>query len=188
MAETKRIGRFRRALSAAGGALLVLLLIAAVYVAAVLIQSPGENQISSFSVQEEKETVSRMQSATMNDAEALVQLFGAPLPVLPGFSFTGEAINAAHDGQNARVVTLRYEGVTLAAVRPASAAPLLQRSGLSVQMRRDLTVLGLPAVLAEKGTAHCLYFSSDSAAYALYAPNAGTEDFLSLTGKIAWVQ
>ena len=168
--------------------LLTLLLIGAVYVAAVLLQSPGDNETASYVVQEEKEPVTRMQSATVNSAQQLASLFGAPLPALPGYAVTGRGGNTSHDGETVRIASLQYSGLTVTAVRPASAAPLLLKSDLSVSMRGDLTLLNLPAMLANKGSAFCLYASSEDAAYAIYAPNAQEEDFMALLGAFQWAE
>lgn len=163
-----------------------VLLMGAVYLAAVLIQSPVDGMAGSFVVEDEEETVSRMQPAQMNDVQSLAALFGAPLPMLPGFTPQGQAGNTTHDGQNVRVVTMEYEGLAVTAVRPASAAPLLLRGELSVALKSDLTVLNHPAVLAGRGGAHCVYFSNESAAYSIYTPQAGEEAFLEVLKRLTW--
>lgn len=176
-----------RLLGALGRILLALLLMAAVYLAAVLLEAPGEEK-DSFVVQEDAPAVTRMQSAVMDDAAALAQMFGAPLPSLPGLTPRGEAGNSEYDGSPARVATLKYEGLTVSAVQPAAAAPLLRRGELEVSFQSSLTVLGLPAMLAEKEEQRCLYFSSEGAAYAVYSPNASQEDFLSLIALLQWTR
>ena len=188
MAEEMAKHKGRRIGSALGTAALVLVLMAVIYIAAVLLQTAEDGGEGSWVVVEDQAPLSRMQSASMSDLTTLAQLFGAPLPTIPGYFAQGEGANALYDGQNARVATLRYEGVTVTAVRPASAAPLLLRQELSVSLRNDLTVLNLPAVLAEKGGAYCLYFSSEDAAYAIYAPRAQEQDLLSLADRLAWAQ
>ena len=165
---------------------LAILLMALVYVAAVLLQLPGDMEENSFVVQEESEPVTRMQAADMNDAAALSALFGAPLPCLPGLTPSGQGGNTTHDGETVRVATLRYEGLTVTAVRPASAAPLLLHGDLSVSMRSDLTVLNLPAVLASHGDQYCAYVTSEHAAYSFYAAQATEEEFLALLQRLAW--
>ena len=188
MGEKQKKGRIGKFFGAVGSVALVLILVAVIYLAAVLLASPGTDRESSWIVEEDPVPVTRMQSASTQDARELARLFGAPLPVLPGFTPAGEAGNATHDGEAARVATLRYEGLTITAVRPASAAPLLLRGEMDVQLRSDLTVLSLPAVLADRGRAHCLYFSDETAAYSLYAPQAEEEEFLSLLSRLSWVQ
>jgi len=178
-----KMGKFLRALPLAA---LTLLLMAGVYVASVLLQLPGDTDEGSFVVQDDPEPVTRMQAADMNDAQALSRLFGAPLPYLPGLAVEGHGGNATHDGETVRMATLRYDGVIITAVRPASAAPLLLRGDLSVSLRSDLTVLNLPAVLSSRGGQQCVYLSSENAAYAIYAPQAPQEDFLALTEHLAW--
>ena len=165
----------------------VLLLMAVAYVAAVLLQSPDE-QANRLAFPSEREDVPRMQPAAMSSPQALSELFGAPLLSLPGYAMTGEGTNADYEGTNARIATLRYSGVTISAVRPAAAAPLLLRGELSVNLRGDLSVLNLPAMLAEKGNARCVYFSSTDAAYSVYAPQAGEEDFFAMLEKLQWTE
>lgn len=165
---------------------LVFLLMSLIYVGAVLLQLPGNADEGSFVVEEENAPITRMQAAQMNDAQALAGLFGAPLPMLPGVTPEGQGGNATHDGANVRVAALRYEGLTVTAVRPASAAPLLLHGDLSVSLRSDLTVLNLPAVLANKGDRQCVYLTGENAAYSIYAPQATEEEFLSVLRRLVW--
>ena len=65
---------------------------------------------------------------------------------------------------------------------------VLLHGDLDVELRSDLTVLNLPAVLASRGNARCLYFSDEAAAYALYAPDAAEDVFLSLIPRLSWVE
>ncbi len=165
-----------------------VLLMGAVYLAAMLVQSPTDGMAGSFVVDEGEEIVTRMQPAQSDDARALSALFGAPLPMLAGFAPIGQAGNTTHDGQNVRVATLQYEGLMITAVRPASAAPLLLRSELSVSLVSDLTVLNHPAVLAAKGGAKCVYFTGESAAYSVYTPQADEEAFLDVLKHMTWAK
>lgn len=185
MAEEIRNGKKRgfaiRALIVLG----TLLLMAVVYVSAILLQIP-EDETDSHAAAEKSEPVSRMQPAAMNDASALAQLFGAPLPCLPGYAMNGQGDNVNYEGANARIVTLQYPGFILSAVRPAAAAPLLLREDLSVSLQSGVVCLSLPVVLAAKGDSRCAYFSGADAAYAVYAPQAGEENFLSLLDRLQW--
>lgn len=177
----------KRLLSGVLSLFLALVAIAAVWLGAVLIKNPAGEKQDSFVVEEEQTPVTPLQAASSTDAAELARRFGAFLPVLPGAAFSGEARNAEHDGQAVRMVVLRYDGVEVRAVRPVSAAPLLLHGELSVDLRSDLSVLNLPAVLAHRENAYCLYFSNDAAAYAVYAPNAPKEDFLALIGRLSAV-
>ena len=163
-----------------------VLLMAIVYVAAILLQMPEDQNSGLMSA--EQEPLTRMQPAAMNDAQALSELFGAPLLHLPGYVMRGEGTNANFEGTVARVVTLQYSGVTITAVRPAAAAPLLLHGELSVSLRGDLSILHLPALLAEKGDARCVYLTDAEAAYAIYAPQATEEDFFSVLEKLTWTK
>ena len=186
MAEKQKKGKAGKLLSSIGLTFSALLLGCLIYLAAVLLQTTGDSEENSFVVREDPVPVTRMQSAAMDDAPSLSRHFGAPLPMLPGISVKGQGENTTHDGETVRRATLQYDGLLITAVQPASAAPLLLRKELSVSMRSDLTVLNLPAMLSSRGNARCVYFSSESTAYAIYAPNAGEEDFLSLLAHLAW--
>lgn len=164
-----------------------LLLMAIVYVSAVLLQMPdADSDLDTAAA--EPESVPRMQPAAMNSAQALSELFGAPLPYLPGYAMAGQGDNVDYEGANARLVTLQYPGVTITAVCPAAAAPLLLHRELPVSLRSDLSCLNLPAMLASKGNARCVYLSGADAAYAVYTPNAGEEDFLAMLEKLQWAE
>lgn len=162
-----------------------LLLMGVLYVAAILLQLPEDGTANPY-LTTERESLPRMQSASMNSADALAQLFGAALPYLPGYAMAGQGTNVDYEGANARLVTLQYSGVTISAVRPAAAAPLLLHGDLSIQLKDDLSVLHLPAVLAEKGNARCVYLSSTEAAYSVYAPQAGEADYFSMLELLEW--
>lgn len=165
---------------------IALMIMGLVYLAAILLQSPADALEGSFVVDDGAETVSRMQPAQENDAHSLAALFEAPLPMLPGYTPRGQAGNTAHDGQNVRVASLQYDGLVITAVRPAGAAPLLLREEMSVSLAGDIALLNHPAVLATKGDAYCVYFSTESAAYSVYTPKAALEDFLAVIARLVW--
>ena len=186
MADKEINGNKRRPFRRIAAVILSLLLMAAVYVAAVLINSEKKED-DSFVVEEEQEPVTRLQPAASSNAGDLAQLFGSRLPAVPGVAMNGETLNAAHDGQTARMAILRYPGFTVTAVQPASAAPLLLRRELSVELQRsDLEVQNLPVMLCAGGSALCAYFSDESAAYSIYAPEAERADFLALLERFEW--
>ena len=153
------------------------------YLFAVLLPRAAIRREDRFVV--EAEPVTRMQPATMNQPTALAQVFEAPLPILPGYAATGEADNAQYDGQLARIATLRYDGLTISAVRPAAAAPLIRQNGLSVT--GSTVALNQPAVVARNGDSFCLYLTTDDAAYAIFAPEATEEQFESVLTRLTWV-
>lgn len=165
-----------------------LLAMAVIYLVAVMLHNPADSKAGSFVVEDEAETISRMQPAQIDNAENLAAQFGAPLPVVPSLKVRGQAGNTTHDGRNVRVATLQYDGLVITAVRPASAAPLLLRSELSVSMVSSLTVLNHPAVLATKGGAKCVYFSNESAAYSVYTPQAEEEAFMEVLKRMTWAK
>lgn len=163
-------------------------MVALIGLGAVLLEIPEKDAENEWVVEEEKMPVTPMQAANMGDVQALAQLFGAPLPALPGYTPAGEARNVSYDGKCARRVVLAYQGFEVWAVRPAEAAPLLLHEELNVQLRSDLTVMNLPATLASRGNACCAYFSDGTAAYAIYAPAAEEAEFLSLLELITAVR
>lgn len=180
--------RIKRLFSGLTSLVLTLVLVAVIYVAAVLLHASDGNEQNAWVVEEEENAVTPLQAASSSDVQSLARLFGAPLPAYSSQAPSGEARNTRHDGQAVRQITLSYPGLIITAVRPASAAPLLLRDELIVQSRSDLTVMNLPAVLAGKGTRHCLYFSSEFAAYSVYAPNATEEEFLAAVSRITQVR
>ena len=164
MPEKQDKGRGKKTLKTVFAVIGAVLAMAVIYLAAVMLQTPTDGAVGSFVVEDEPEIVTRMQPAQFDDAQSLAVQFGATLPVVPSLLIRGQAGNTTHDGQNVRVATVQYEGLVITAVRPASAAPLLLRSELSVSLVSDLTVLNHPAVLATKGGAKCVYFTGESAA------------------------
>ena len=187
MAEQVRNGKGSGAIGRIFLVLGVVLLMAVIYISTILLQIP-EDETDSYVAAESPAPITRMQPAAMNDAPALAGLFGAPLPCLPGYAMRGQGDNADYEGSTARVAALQYSGVTVSAVRPASAAPLLLHEELSVQLRTGLSVLNLPAVLAEMGNARCVYFSSTDAAYSIYAPQADAQDFFNILESLKWTE
>ncbi len=185
MPEKRGNGKGKRILKSVFAAVGTAMIMALIYVAAVLLQFPADAMEGSFVV-EDDEIITRMQPAETDDAESLAAMFGAPLPMLPGYAPKCQAGNTTHDGQTVRVAALQYDGLMITAVRPASAAPLLLRGELSVLLKNDITVLSHPAVLAGRGGAHCVYFSNESAAYSVYTPQAPEADFLAVLKRLVW--
>ena len=186
MAEKEK-SRLRRLISRLSGMILALIAAAVIYLALVMLQTLGVANKAEPGTPEKQPAITRMQAATMNDVRELARMYEARLPVLSGYKLSGRGENATHDGGVARVVRLYYNGVTISAVRPASAAPLLLHGELDITLRTDRTVLNLPAVLACRNGAYCLYFSDETSAYTLYAPQAEEEEFLSLASRLSWV-
>ena len=187
MAEQVRNGKGSGAIGRIFLVLGVVLLMAVIYISTILLQIP-EDETDSYVASESPAPITRMQPAAMNDAPALAGLFGAPLPCLPGYAMRGQGDNTNYEGSIARIATLQYSGVTISAVRPAAAAPLLLHEDLSVAMRSGLSILHTPAVQAEKGNARCVYFSTADASYSVYAPQAGEEDFFHMLDSLEWTE
>jgi len=112
---------------------MMLVIAGLVYVGVVLLENPEARQ-DNWTVLEDAGEVPPLQAAESGDPRALARLFGAPLPVFSGANVSGAARNTAHDGKTVRQITLQYNGAVITALRPASAAPLLLREGLSVSL------------------------------------------------------
>lgn len=132
--------------------------------------------------------VQPLKAGQTTDANALADVFGAPVPTLPGYAMRGQALNVTYNGRTVRKAILQYDGFTITCVQPAFAAPLLLNNRLSLSLEEGVTVAGLPAALAEKDNAFCLYFNTDDAAYSLWAPQAERDSFLSLAGRITFTK
>lgn len=182
MAKKRKTNRF---FSVLGGLLGAALLIGLIYVGAAVLHSPD---IQAKAPAKTREPVTPLQAGSSGDAQALSALFGARLPILPGYALQGQAVNLTRNGQTVRKVTLAYDGFTVTAVRPADAAPLLLRPELILSTRDGLTLLGEPATLAQRGGAYCLYSSSEEASYSVYAPDADEETFQSLLSRLQWTK
>jgi len=179
-------GKGKRFFSALGGLILVLIAAGVIYLTVVLLQPPGDDGRDTYAAAT-RAPVTRMQAAQMDDAKQLARMYEGRLPAVPSLTPRGRGENKTHDGSAARLVTLFYNGVTISAVQPASAAPLLLHGEMDISTRSDLTALNLPAVLASRGSAYCLYFSDEDAAYSVYAPKATEEEFLSLIDRLQWI-
>ena len=126
------------------------------------------------------------------NAQALARAFSHPLPALPSQSFQGEIRSVPFEGKNALMVTLQYPAFTLTCVQPALAAPLLLKEGLTpTSVRIDNTdgfsVLSMPAIYLKSDTAHCFYFSDESAAYALYTDQTDLSTLVYFASALRWV-
>lgn len=141
-----------------------------------------------FAVTREGASLERSIAGETGSISQLRQMAGFPLPFLSGQTFLGEASNADYEGGNARVITMRYAvGITVSAVSPADAAPLLRRSGFSLRMGtgETLRIQGLrqQAVVTENGKASCVYFTTDDAAYAIEAPGLSGEQLVHILNE-----
>lgn len=177
-----KLSRFGRFLAGALGA---LILMALVYVGIVLIDRPDADEQGRYAVTDEE--ITPLLAAQFTDPALLARSFGVEIPCLRGDPMRGTARNAVYDGKTARLVTLEYDGLTITAARPASAAPLLLRDQLSLSTDRTFTLLNIPATLATRGNERCFYFVTASAAYAVYAPDMGEEEFIAAAGRLSLV-
>ena len=162
-------------------ALAALLLSAVLFAAACLIHR--EEGSSAFAVRE-NDDVLPLQAGEYSDIGRLRQEAGFPLVTLQG-SFLGEARNMIWNGKPARWIRLTYNSdITITAVTPADAAPLIRMDGMELSLRTDAAVLGMPATVAVSRNGTCVYFRSGQAAYALFAPGAGEEETLKLCREL----
>ena len=165
--------------------LFTLLSAAIVCLTAVLLHSfdvktgPETLRASDFEVSDDA-SVSRIVPGESSDLGEIRAICGFPLPYFPGQLMYAGVTNADWDGGNAVRVTMEYaSGAVIEAVRPAEAAPLIRRAGMEVQLYGNLRVPftgmydGIGAVMCRGNGASCLYFSTDTAAYSVYAPVSG---------------
>ena len=167
------------------GALGALILMAFLYVGVVLLDRPDADEQGMYAVTDEE--ITPLRAAQFTDPALLAESFGVEIPCIRGASMRGTARNAVYDGRTARLVTLDYDGLTITAVRPASAAPLLLRDQLSVSTEKTYTLLNIPATFAARGNERCFYFVTAAAAYAVYAPAMSMEDFLTAAGRLTLI-
>ena len=126
------------------------------------------------------------------NAQALARAFSHPLPSLPNQSFQGEIRSVPFEGKTALMVTLRYPAFTLTCVQPALAAPLLLEDGLTptsvrIDNQDGFSVLSMPAMYLKSNTAHCFYFSDESAAYTLYTDQTDLSTLVYFASALRWV-
>lgn len=120
------------------------------------------------SVSAPAQALSGVGSIASADHAALVARFGAPIPYLSTVG-SGRVEDTVYAGGYARTfVFTDTTGLTVSAVRPAAAAPLLNPGNLSFdtsQICRAGDMQGLPAT-GKDGT--YVYFSDQNAAYCLH--------------------
>ncbi|MBQ8136336.1 MAG: hypothetical protein IJ174_02790 [Clostridia bacterium] len=184
-------GKFRRALKT-----LALVLAAAVFAGALYLFGAalhafggggGGETAEAYAVRDE-EAVAPIIAGETGDIAQLREMAGFPLLYLANQRFFGEAANASYGGSIAKLITMRYQmGIVITAVAPARAAPLLKRSGLTLSSEaKTLNLQGnrRAAVCAEDGgKAACLYFTTDDAAYAIYAQGLSGDQLTALCNE-----
>lgn len=168
--------------------LIALLLIGIYGLYTILAVRPSDSAPIILTETEEIPYVHAEESA---DYSTLSRLFDHPFPLLPRAAFIGSIRTTRYDDRNARVLVLQYSQLTLTCVQPASAAPMLLRDGLIVKslwsdQQRRYSILSMPVVYAENGSARCIYFSDESAAYSLYTPSLPLNEFLAAAGSLKW--
>ena len=181
----RSLGKFFRVLLGITG----LLLVTAVFVvlAVMAVKPEKDKQGEAFTVTE-TEPVEPVTAMDTRDIMEWARAFGSRVPALSGEAGVGQVLNAAFEGRTARMATFDYGTVSVACVRPAAAAALLLRSGLSVSLRSDISVQSMPALYAADGNQRCLYFSDENAAYSFYAPDMGEEAFFALAALVTMVR
>lgn len=147
----------------------------------------GGEAAEAFAVQAEQ-AVEPIIAGETGDIAQLREMAGFPLLYLANQRFFGEAANASYAGGTARLITLQYQmGIVITAVYPAKAAPLIKRSGLTLlPSAKTLSLQGnrRTAVCAEDGgRAACLYFTTDDAAYAIYAKGLSGDQLTALCNE-----
>ena len=157
-------------------------------VLAVMAEKPEKDKQGEAFTVTETEPVEPVTAMDTRDIMEWARAFGSRVPALSGEAGVGQVLNAAFEGRTARMATFDYGTVSVACVRPAAAAALLLRSGLSVSLRSDISVQSMPALYAADGNQRCLYFSDENAAYSFYAPDMGEEAFFALAALVTMVR
>lgn len=169
-------------------------MIMSVFVAALLIvfavmaERPEEEKRAAAYAVTEEETLAAVPATDSDDMSALTRVFGARLLALRGEHVAGQVRNGSFEGGMARLAALHFDSLTVSAVRPASAAPLLKPEGMEVTLTDGVSVLGMPAVLFEGNGAFCLCFSDEAAAYSVYREGGVREEFLLFAASLTSVR
>lgn len=179
MARDRKRKIIRGALLAFG----VLVIAAVIYIGAVMLESP--DRLAEDGLLEEYDPVTPLQAGQTTTPETLAKMFGGMLPAIRNASMNGVTENMVYEGMTVRRADQYYSGVTVTAVSPADASPLLNYGALSVDAgTENLLCLGCKAMLAQKGDARCVYFTKGNTAYAVYAPQASKDDFFALLERL----
>ena len=168
--------------------MIALLAAALLIVFAVMAERPEEEKRAAAYAVTEEEALAAVPATDSDDMSALTRVFGARLPALKNERVAGQVRNGSFEGKTARLATLRFDSLTVSAVRPASAAPLLKPDGLDVVLADGASVLGMPALLFEGKGAYCLCFSDEAAAYSVYREGGTREEFLLFAASLTSVR
>lgn len=127
---------------------LALVVIALFYVSAVLLEGGDEGQAEQFVVEAASlPLLPGTAGYEGNDAQALADAFGAPLPVPEGFT-EGATQDSRYHAYLSRRITLQGGKATVKGVRPASAAPSVLPGEL-LFTASDKALLGYPLLQAQ---------------------------------------
>ncbi len=173
----------RRIFSAVAAAVMLLLLCAALYFGGVLADRDDDPD-ASFEVVEEARSLAPLREGVYQSVEDVRRAVDFHL-IVPDGGCSVWAENASWEGKNAHLVTLTCpSGVTVTAVSPAQAAPLIRRSGMELTRMTDLKVINLDAALAVGRDGACLYFADAAACYCLYGEGMSGEDLVLLASSL----
>ena len=160
-------------LKKAFSALLLLLVIALLFTAFTL--GPRESE----AVRGAPESLPAIGSANGGDQDALIALFGMPVP-RGASGGHGTVQDQALGTLTARLYQWQSDdGLCISAVRPAQAAQLIRRDDLTLDTNTRWAVNGVTVNLAQGTDGACAYYGSEDAAYALFLPHASADELLS---------
>lgn len=149
---------------------LAIVFIGAFYVVAVLLDSTDEGKDTQFVVEMATLPLSPMQSLRSQDAQALTNAFGAPLPLPENFAI-GQVEDTSYHTYQARKVHLQGENAQVFGIRPASAAPKIMDKSLTF-LSAQRTLLGYPLSVAQTPTGPVYALLTEDAAF-LITPISG---------------
>ena len=174
--------------------ILIFFLICAVFFSliALLIVKPGANDSpASHASAVQAEFPEPVPALSIGNALALSHAVSLPVPAVSGQPFQGDIRSVPFEGKTALLVTMRYPSFTLSCVQPALASPLLLRPGLTpasvrIDNQDGFSILSMPAIYLKGETAHCFFFSDDSAAYALYTDQTDLSSLVAFASMLKW--
>ena len=112
------------------------------------------------------------------DLDALTAAFGCAVPY-GSREGAGAVTDVPLGSLRARVLTWRSaDGIETGAVRPAEAAQLLRRDGLTLDNSTLWSLDGLTLLMASGSGAACAYYDDGETAFSLYLENADIDQLL----------
>ena len=135
------------------------------------------------------ESLPAIGEARGTDLSTLMKAFGADVPHGPGGG-EGYVTDAEIGSLRARLLMWQgADGLVTGAVRPAEAAQLLRREGMTLDNSALWTLGGQTLLMASGDGAACAYYDDGDTAYSLYMENTDIEQLLAyLAARVTFPQ